>query len=241
VWLSARVGASRRGGGTPAASIRRGPGGQRRAGTVACAAGESFVLRHLLPFILFTLVGSFTPGPNNTIAMLTGVHHGFRAAVPHVFGVCTGFALITVTGWAGVGALLLALPGLAVALRLGGAAYLLWLAWQLARGPGAAPPHAPAFRALTFGRSTLLQFGNPKAWAFAVATLTTFSTGALAQLGVLIALWTVAIAASVATWAAAGQVLAGFLAPPARARGFNLAMGALLAATAVAGVVAQPP
>src|SRR5215475_12394665 len=61
-------------------------------------------------FVVFSLVGSFTPGPNTTIATATGANFGFRAVVPHVAGVPFGMTTLLVLGSLGVTGLLLALP-----------------------------------------------------------------------------------------------------------------------------------
>jgi hypothetical protein len=62
-------------------------------------------LEQLLALAVLALVGSFTPGPNNMIATVTGANHGFRAALPHVFGVPFGFASMLIAGAFGVAAL----------------------------------------------------------------------------------------------------------------------------------------
>jgi hypothetical protein len=59
----------------------------------------------LLALAMLALVGSFTPGPNNMIATVTGANHGFRAALPHIFGVPFGFASMLIAGAVGVAAL----------------------------------------------------------------------------------------------------------------------------------------
>ena len=81
-------------------------------------------------------VGAFTPGPNTTIAAVTGANFGLRAALPHCVGVAFGFASILALCAAGVGALILASPALALLVHAAGVLYLLWLALKLARSPG---------------------------------------------------------------------------------------------------------
>jgi threonine/homoserine/homoserine lactone efflux protein len=90
-------------------------------------------LEQLLALALLAFVGSFTPGPNNMIATVTGANHGFRAALPHVFGVPFGFASMLIAGALGVAALLLNYPFIAALLKWAGIAYLLFNSWQLAR------------------------------------------------------------------------------------------------------------
>ena len=48
----------------------------------------------LLPFTLFAIAGSFTPGPNNIMLAASGVNFGFRRTLPHMLGVCVGLPLM---------------------------------------------------------------------------------------------------------------------------------------------------
>src|SRR5215467_10519744 len=90
-------------------------------------------LDQLIALAVFALIGSFTPGPNNAIATLTGANFGLRAAVPHMLGVPFGFASMLLAAAGGVAALLLTHPVAAEVVRWLGTAYLLWLAWSLMR------------------------------------------------------------------------------------------------------------
>lgn len=93
----------------------------------------------LLALTLFAFAGTFTPGPNTTIATVTGANFGFRAALPHVFGVPVGFASMLLAAAAGAAAIVLAFPLAAQVLKWAGVAYLLWLALLLARANQAGP------------------------------------------------------------------------------------------------------
>ena len=66
----------------------------------------------LLPLAILAFVGSFTPGPSNMIATVTGANHGFRAALPYIFGVPFGFASMLIAGAVGVAALLIKWAGI---------------------------------------------------------------------------------------------------------------------------------
>jgi threonine/homoserine/homoserine lactone efflux protein len=78
-----------------------------------------------------------------------------------VAGTAVGVGLLLLAMAAGVGALLTAVPGADLALKLAGSAYLLVLAWRIARSRG-----------LLAGAA--FQFANPKAWLFALAAVGTF-------------------------------------------------------------------
>ena len=59
----------------------------------------------LIALATLAVVGSFTPGPNNVIATVTGANHGLRATLPHILGVPFGFRTMLVAGSLGVAAL----------------------------------------------------------------------------------------------------------------------------------------
>jgi threonine/homoserine/homoserine lactone efflux protein len=190
-------------------------------------------LDQLLPLIALAFAGSFTPGPNNTIAAVTGVNHGLRAALPHVLGVPFGFSTMLVAGATGVAAVLLARPRIAQAIEWAGIAYLLFISWQIARAGSLGD--RSLVRPLSFWQSVAFQYANPKGWMLAVATATSFmaSRPTWIAIAIIVAVWAIAAVASLVAWASAGAALRGWLAVSRRLRRFNLAMGALLAATAL--------
>jgi threonine/homoserine/homoserine lactone efflux protein len=187
----------------------------------------------LLALVVFAVAGSFTPGPNNTIAAATGANHGLRATVPHVCGVPFGFSTMLVAGGLGAAALIVAHPALAGAIKWAGIAYLLYIAWAIARGSSLAQ-RAPA-RPLTFWQSAAYQYANPKAWMLAAATVGTYTAadGARLRLAIVCLVFSAACAASLVVWAAAGAALRAWLQRGTRLQVFNRVMGTALAATAV--------
>lgn len=192
----------------------------------------------LWAFVAFSLVGSFTPGPNTTIATTTAANFGFRATVPHILGVPFGFSTLLALGSLGAAGVLLSAPGAAGALKWAGVAYLLYLGWLLTRAamPGAdGRPGGPAGRPLTFVESALFQYANPKAWMLAVATGGTYmsSTGVAARIALICAVFAVACVASLVTWAWVGAALRRYLGAGRRRQWFNAVMGGSLAATAL--------
>jgi threonine/homoserine/homoserine lactone efflux protein len=72
-------------------------------------------------------------GPNNVLSLTNGARHGVLHAVAASVGRLVAFALmIALTGF-GLGALLLASETLFTVLKVGGAAYLVWLGVKLLR------------------------------------------------------------------------------------------------------------
>ncbi|WP_192459245.1 LysE family translocator [Musicola keenii] len=91
----------------------------------------------LLPFaaIAFGLV--LTPGPNMIYLLSRSVCQGKRAGLVSLAGVALGFLFYMTAAALGITALVMAVPLAYDALRMAGAGYLLWLAWQAVRSDGA--------------------------------------------------------------------------------------------------------
>ena len=192
-------------------------------------------LEQLLALALLAFVGSFTPGPNNMIATVTGANHGFRAALPHVFGVPFGFSSMLIAGAAGVAALLLTYPVVAALLKWAGIAYLLFIAWQLARPQTGRDLNRTGMKPLSFWQSAAFQYANPKARMLAAATAGSFmaSNATIAKIAIIVIVFSIAAMGSLVTWAWVGAALRNWLGVGSRMRIFNVAMGVLLAATAL--------
>ena len=193
---------------------------------------------HFWAFVVFSLVGSLTPGPNNAIATAIAANFGFRAALPHILGVPFGFSTMLALGSLGALGLLLSLPRAAGAIKWAGVAYLVYLGWLLIRAAHATSEHAPrvpAGRPLTFLESALFQYANPKAWMLTTATAGTYMSGRdLATRATLICLvWSATCIASLVTWAWMGAALRAWLRTGSRRWWFNATMGLSLAATAL--------
>jgi threonine/homoserine/homoserine lactone efflux protein len=50
-----------------------------------------FTLSALPAGILFALVTTITPGPNNTMLLASGVNFGFRRTLPHLSGISASY------------------------------------------------------------------------------------------------------------------------------------------------------
>ncbi|PIK69626.1 hypothetical protein CS379_28890 [Methylobacterium frigidaeris] len=181
---------------------------------------------------------SATPGPNNTMVVASGATYGFARTVPHMLGIAAGFpVMLVVLGTAGLP--LLADPRVHAVLKWVGAAYLLWLAWMIARAdPDPADPAAKASgRPLGFLQAALFQWVNPKAWviaAGALATYTAHAEGASAvATGLLAILFGLVALPCLAFWTLIGVGTARVLRTRRALRLFNLAMAGLLVASLV--------
>ncbi|RDV00867.1 LysE family translocator [Trinickia dinghuensis] len=189
----------------------------------------------ILPLLLFVAVATLTPGGATTLATASGARFGFTRSIPLMLGIAIGLGLLGGVAALGLGRLLLAIPALQTAAKALGSAYLLWLAWRIARS---GPPNAgegPA-RPITLVNGFLLLWLNPKGWAMTIGAAASF--GMLAtnpnKLALLLAAaFGVAACASLTLWCSLGVLIARFFSTPRHWRILNLAMGVLLAASIV--------
>ena len=93
----------------------------------------------LLAFALVCLGIVLTPGPNMIYLISRSITQGPAAGIVSLGGVALGFLFYMLCAAFGITALLLAVPYAYDALRLAGAAYLLWLAWQAVKPGGRSP------------------------------------------------------------------------------------------------------
>lgn len=92
-----------------------------------------------IAFALICLGMVLTPGPNMIYLISRSLSQGPKAGLISLGGVAVGFLFYVFSAAFGITALLLAVPYAYDALRLAGAAYLLYLAWQALRPGGRSP------------------------------------------------------------------------------------------------------
>jgi threonine/homoserine/homoserine lactone efflux protein len=188
----------------------------------------------LVALVGFSFVSSVTPGPNNVLLWASGAQFGFRRTIRHVVGTALGLGAMALAVAAGLGALVTSVPEIAFAMKLGGSAYLLYLAWQIAGAHGL--ERADVARPLGILQAAALQAINPKAWIFALGAITTFRPGELPVVAGSIAVavtMMVVIVPSAAVWAAGGGLLSRYLTGGRAYRFVSVAMAVLLALTVV--------
>jgi threonine/homoserine/homoserine lactone efflux protein len=185
-----------------------------------------------VPLMTYTVVNSFTPGPNNIMLMASGVNFGFRRTLPHILGVIVGFALLVSAVGFGLGTLFSKFPQFQIALKVVGVTYLLWLAWKTANAGhihsgDAEPTPLTMFEAIAF------QAVNPKAWFMAVSAMSLYVRPGhlLGDVGSVTAVLVALNVLSANTCAAFGTALREALQNPVRVRIFNIVMALALAAS----------
>jgi threonine/homoserine/homoserine lactone efflux protein len=142
-------------------------------------------MTHLVAFLGVSLLVIVTPGQDTALTIRNTLFGGRRAGVRTAAGVAAGQATWTLAASAGVVALLRASEPAFTAVRLLGAAYLVYLGLQtlLRRGHVELRPGGSSRRALRQG--LLSNLGNPKMAVFFTSLLPQFgsSFAALVALG----------------------------------------------------------
>jgi len=131
----------------------------------------------LLLFCAASLALTLTPGPDMLMCLSRSIAQGRQTAFAALFGIITGCYLWALAAALGLASLLALAPAAYEAVRLAGAAYLAYLAWQTFRstdafGVGGGLPAVPWARAYRQGLLTNLL--NPKVALFFLALFPQF-------------------------------------------------------------------
>jgi threonine/homoserine/homoserine lactone efflux protein len=182
--------------------------------------------------ILFALVTSITPGPNNAMLLASGVNFGFRRTLPHLFGISAGVVVLMLAVGFGLGAAFSRFPLLYTVLEAASVAYLLYLAWKIGTS-GALSMRSGERRPMRFVEAIAFQWVNPKAWMMVLTAATTIhvSTHFTHNVMLMAALFYVVGFPCICVWAGCGTAMRHWLVDPKRLRVFNLVMASLLVTT----------
>ncbi|MEU8300458.1 LysE family translocator [Micromonospora sp. NPDC048909] len=196
----------------------------------------------LVGMVLVALGLVLTPGPNMVYLVSRSVTQGRRAGLISLLGVAAGFGVYLTAAVAGLATVFVLVPALYTAVKLAGAAYLLWLAWRTLRpggqspfNPAPLPPDGPR-RLFTMGLVTNLL--NPKIAILYVSLLPQFvdpQRGHVAAQSLLLGLTQIAVALTVNALIvlSAGTLAAFFARRPLWLRVQRWVMGSVLGALAV--------
>jgi threonine/homoserine/homoserine lactone efflux protein len=191
------------------------------------------MLDTLVPYILYCVAMSGTPGPNNVMVMASGVNFGYRRTLPHIFGVNIGFSLMLGVVALGLGAAFVAEPRLQLAMKVVGMIYMLWLAWRIATASGVGEASGGG-KPMTFLEGAAFQWVNVKAWVMVVGAIAVYSPPGYAPWQSALYLGGVMLLAGAPPthiWTLFGVGIRRFLQNPKALRAFNIAMALLLVAS----------
>lgn len=199
-------------------------------------------LSSLLTFSLVALGMVLTPGPNMIYLISRSISQGRAAGMISLGGVALGFVFYMVCAALGITALLMTVPMAYDALRIGGAIYLLYLAWQAVKPGGRSPfqireiPRDGVGRLLTMGLMTNLL--NPKIAVLYLSLLPQFihpGHGSVLHQSLILGVTQIAVSVSVNSLIVfmAGSMAAFLSSRPAWVAVQRWLMGTVLAGLAV--------
>ncbi|MCY4312429.1 MAG: LysE family translocator [Gammaproteobacteria bacterium] len=194
------------------------------------------MIEHVIAILLFSLIASATPGPNNLMLLSSGINYGFYRTIPHMSGICIGFVFLLSVVGLGIVQVFEAYPLIYRILRIVSACYLLFLSWKIAM---ASPPkdikgdkpgnarHKP----LSFLQAASFQWVNPKAWTMGLTAVTAYIPPIDPILGIalVVVLFGLVCIPCLIAWTLLGVQVRRFLDDPIRLRRFNIVTGCLLA------------
>jgi threonine/homoserine/homoserine lactone efflux protein len=131
----------------------------------------------LATFFAAALLLALAPGPDNLFVLTQSATGGKGAGLTVTLGLCTGLIGHTLAVVLGVAALVRASALAFTGLKLLGAGYLLYLAWQAFRAPAASlavTAASPGFARL-YRRGIFMNLTNPKVSLFFLAFLPQFA------------------------------------------------------------------
>lgn len=196
----------------------------------------------LLAFALIALGMVLTPGPNMIYLVSRSICQGRLAGLISLGGVALGFVFYMLCAAFGITALVLAVPYAYDSIRLAGALYLLWLAWQTVRPGGRSPFQVRSLPADSprklFAMGFLTNLLNPKIAAMYLSLLPQFidpGNGSVLAQSLVLGLTQIGISVSVNAVIAvsAGSIAVFLVQRPAWATVQRWLMGTVLAALAV--------
>lgn len=201
----------------------------------------------LVSFAVTSLVLAAAPGPDILFVLAQSAQSGARSGLAVVAGLMIGCLIQTAAAAAGLAAVVAASPVLFWAIRLAGAAYLLYLAWGAWNAPTASDSRTaqPLDYGALLKRGVIMNVTNPKVQIFFLAFFPQFATkGAsglqmaleMSLLGVIFTLSAFLVMSACALFAGA---LADKIRSPSVQRVLNKASALIFVSLAVAAVLAE--
>jgi threonine/homoserine/homoserine lactone efflux protein len=181
------------------------------------------------PLVLFAAAVTLTPGPNVVLVTASAANFGFRRTIPQMIGITVGFGSMVMAVGLGLAGVVHAEPRLHALLKYAGAAYLLYLAWRIARADAASA--SARARPIGFIEATLFTWMNPKAWVSALGAAAAFTTvggDVLWESALIAGVLAAFCLISAVVWAGFGTMIGRYLARPSARVAFNWSMAGLL-------------
>lgn len=180
----------------------------------------------LLALFAVSMVGS--PGPANMALMASGARYGFRASLPFLAGVISGFMLVGISVATGLGSLFRLYPTLQTVFLYVSALYILYLAWRIATSNPADANNKSSPRYLL---GLIVHPLNPKAWIMMISAFSQFIDTATPYIVQAITILVIFLMVSIplnSIWCMGGNLMNKLIKTPIAIRALNSSMAAIM-------------
>jgi threonine/homoserine/homoserine lactone efflux protein len=136
-------------------------------------------IESLITFVIASALLSFAPGPDNIFVLTQSALYGKKSGVLVTLGLCTGLVVHTTAVAIGVAAIFQTSVIAFTILKIVGAAYLLYLAWQAFKASAESlEGHSSTLRSswALYCRGIIMNITNPKVSIFFLAFLPQFAS-----------------------------------------------------------------
>ncbi|MDQ7072070.1 MAG: LysE family translocator [Rhodobacterales bacterium] len=182
----------------------------------------------LTALVLFALVSSITPGPNNMMLLASGANFGFRRTIPHMLGISIGHMIMVILVGIGLMQVFDLYPVSHTILKVASVGYLLYLAWKIANSAAPDTNNSKA-KPFSFLQAALFQWVNPKAWSMALTAITLYAPDrSLVGVASVAFIFAMTNFPSITIWTVLGTKIRHLLSNPLRLKAFNVTMAILL-------------
>lgn len=193
---------------------------------------DSALLEIIPALMLFCLISTITPGPNNILLANSGANFGFRRTLPHVLGIRLGMTLLHIMILFGLGEMFKHWPFLHDVFTAIAAGYIVYMSVKIA----SAKMHndKKSLQPMRIMQAATFQAINPKSWASLMTASSVFTlTGDLFWPSALLCLlmFNVATLPGTFMWITIGKLVSKRLQDPKFHRYFSVSMGGLLLIT----------
>ena len=180
--------------------------------------------------VIFCLVSSITPGPNNLMLLASGANFGIRRTLPHMLGVVLGFTFMVIVIGLGAAQVFQRIPVAYTVLTIVSVFYLLYLAYKIGTANSKVLGEKVTGSPITFLQAVFFQWVNPKAWTMALAAITVYTPQPVTNYNIIMVslIFGAINLPSINFWVILGAQMRHLLTTDTKLRIFNWTMASLL-------------
>ena len=183
----------------------------------------------LISLLLFGIVASLSPGPNNIMTSYTAFNFGVKKTIPTMLGVIIGWTILVIFLQVGSVIVFQKLEILQKIIRVLGSIYLMFMAYKISFSSIKLKKVSPT--PVTFLNTFFFQFVNPKSIIIALAAIAMFinpQENFIRDSIILTTIFFFMAIGSQAAWCLMGKYLRKFATSDKFIKNFNYTMSFLL-------------